>query len=97
MTALAPLRPQVGTIEPIEEIAAVIKGSGALFHSDAAQSIGKVSGLMRGQAQGSGPHRWRRTRAAAAPALPTGPCVRGGPSRRRLQPQRKRMLSWQQP
>jgi hypothetical protein len=34
--------PQVGSIQPIKEIAAIARAHGALCHSDAAQSIGKV-------------------------------------------------------
>ncbi len=33
---------EVGTIQPIEEIAEIIKKRGILFHTDAAQSIGKI-------------------------------------------------------
>jgi cysteine desulfurase len=33
---------EVGTIEPIEEIAAIARRRGVLFHSDAAQSAGKI-------------------------------------------------------
>ena len=33
---------EVGTIQPIEEIARIAHGRGALFHTDAAQSIGKI-------------------------------------------------------
>jgi len=33
---------EVGTIQPIEEIAAWIRGRGITFHTDAAQSVGKV-------------------------------------------------------
>jgi cysteine desulfurase len=34
---------EVGTIQPIKEIAAMIKGRGILFHTDAAQSVGKIA------------------------------------------------------
>ncbi len=34
---------EVGTIEPIAELAAIAHGHGALMHTDAAQSLGKVS------------------------------------------------------
>lgn len=33
---------EIGTIEPIAEIAAVVKAGGALFHSDAVASVGKI-------------------------------------------------------
>lgn len=33
---------EVGTIQPIAEIAAIAKARGILFHSDAAQSVGKI-------------------------------------------------------
>jgi len=33
---------EVGTIEPIAEIAAIARGHGALMHTDAAQSVGKI-------------------------------------------------------
>jgi cysteine desulfurase len=33
---------ELGTIQPIEEIAPIVRGHGALFHVDAAQSMGKV-------------------------------------------------------
>jgi cysteine desulfurase len=33
---------EVGTIEPIAEIGAITRASGVLFHTDAAQSIGKI-------------------------------------------------------
>jgi len=33
---------EVGSIQPIEEIAKLIKGKGIYFHTDAAQSIGKI-------------------------------------------------------
>jgi cysteine desulfurase len=32
----------VGTIQPIEQIASLIRGRGILFHTDAAQSVGKI-------------------------------------------------------
>lgn len=38
-----PTRSKVGSIQPVEAIAAVAREGGALLHSDAAQSIGKVS------------------------------------------------------
>jgi cysteine desulfurase len=34
---------EVGTIEPIEEIGRIVKNSGVLFHTDAVQTVGKVS------------------------------------------------------
>lgn len=34
---------EVGTIQPIEEIAAIAHAAGALMHTDAAQSVGKIS------------------------------------------------------
>lgn len=34
---------EVGTIQPIEEIARIAKKYGALFHTDAAQSVGKIA------------------------------------------------------
>jgi cysteine desulfurase len=34
---------EVGTIQPIPEIAAIARHAGVLFHSDAAQSVGKIS------------------------------------------------------
>src|SRR3990172_6203579 len=34
---------EVGTIEPIPDIAAVARGAGIPFHTDAAQSVGKIS------------------------------------------------------
>jgi cysteine desulfurase len=34
---------EVGTIEPIEEIAQVAKEKGIIFHTDAAQSVGKIA------------------------------------------------------
>jgi cysteine desulfurase len=33
---------EVGTIQPIAEIAQIVRGSGVLLHTDAAQSIGKI-------------------------------------------------------
>ncbi|NQT46540.1 MAG: cysteine desulfurase NifS [Candidatus Omnitrophica bacterium] len=33
---------EMGTIEPIEEIAKVAKGKGVLFHTDAVQAVGKI-------------------------------------------------------
>ena len=33
---------ETGTIQPIEEISRIAKGNGILFHTDAAQSVGKV-------------------------------------------------------
>ncbi|HYA41508.1 MAG TPA: cysteine desulfurase family protein [Syntrophobacteraceae bacterium] len=33
---------EVGTIQPLEEIGAIARGEGIIFHSDAAQSVGKV-------------------------------------------------------
>jgi cysteine desulfurase len=33
---------EVGTIQPVEEIASLIRGRGILFHTDAAQSVGKI-------------------------------------------------------
>ncbi len=33
---------EIGTIEPIEEIAGIVKEKGALFHTDAVQSLGKL-------------------------------------------------------
>lgn len=33
---------EIGTIQPIQEIAAIIKNKNILFHTDAAQSIGKI-------------------------------------------------------
>ena len=34
---------EVGTIEPIPEISAIARGAGVPFHTDAAQSVGKIS------------------------------------------------------
>ena len=34
---------EVGTIQPISEIAAIARHAGVLFHTDAAQSVGKIS------------------------------------------------------
>jgi cysteine desulfurase len=34
---------EVGTVQPIEEIAAITREHGILFHTDAAQSVGKIS------------------------------------------------------
>jgi cysteine desulfurase len=34
---------EVGTIQPIEEIAQIARGAGVLLHSDAAQSLGKIA------------------------------------------------------
>src|SRR5690606_12414610 len=36
------INPEIGTIQPIEEIAGLIAGRGILFHSDCVQSFGKV-------------------------------------------------------
>src|SRR5262245_58920757 len=33
---------EVGTLEPIREIAELVRGQGALMHTDAAQSVGKI-------------------------------------------------------
>ena len=33
---------EVGTIEPIEDCARIARGHGILFHTDAAQSVGKI-------------------------------------------------------
>jgi cysteine desulfurase len=33
---------EVGTIQPIAEIAAIVRGAGVLMHTDAAQSVGKI-------------------------------------------------------
>lgn len=33
---------EIGTIEPIPEIAAAVKGRGVLFHTDAVQAVGKI-------------------------------------------------------
>ena len=33
---------EVGTVQPVEEIARIARGHGALFHTDAAQSVGKI-------------------------------------------------------
>jgi len=33
---------EVGTIQPIAELAAMARARGALFHTDAAQSVGKI-------------------------------------------------------
>lgn len=33
---------EVGTVQPIQEIAAVAKNAGVVFHTDAAQSVGKI-------------------------------------------------------
>jgi cysteine desulfurase len=33
---------EVGTIQPVEEISAVVRGRGITFHTDAAQSLGKI-------------------------------------------------------
>ena len=38
---------EVGTIQPIEEIARIARGRGVLFHTDAAQSAGKISVNVR--------------------------------------------------
>ncbi|MEW6719524.1 MAG: cysteine desulfurase family protein [Thermodesulfobacteriota bacterium] len=35
---------EVGTIEPIPEISAIAREAGILFHTDAAQTVGKISG-----------------------------------------------------
>ena len=37
---------EVGTIQPISEIAAVARDAGVLFHTDAAQSVGKIPVLV---------------------------------------------------
>ena len=34
---------EIGTIQPIKELAALTHGAGAFFHSDAAQAVGKIS------------------------------------------------------
>ena len=34
---------EVGTIQPIQEIAQIVRSHGILFHSDAAQSVGKIA------------------------------------------------------
>ena len=34
---------EIGTLQPVAEIAAIVKGHGALMHTDAAQSAGKVA------------------------------------------------------
>jgi cysteine desulfurase len=39
---------EVGTIQPIEEIARIAKEAGVLMHSDAAQSLGKIAFTVRG-------------------------------------------------
>jgi cysteine desulfurase len=39
---------EVGTIQPIEEIAQIAHDAGILLHSDAAQSVGKISFTVRG-------------------------------------------------
>lgn len=36
------INPEIGSIQPIEEIASLLAGSGILFHSDCVQSFGKV-------------------------------------------------------
>jgi len=33
---------EVGTVQPIEEIGDIVRGTDALFHTDAAQSVGKI-------------------------------------------------------
>ena len=33
---------EVGTIQPIQEIAAICQSAGVVFHTDAAQSVGKI-------------------------------------------------------
>jgi cysteine desulfurase len=38
---------EVGTIEPIADIAQVVRGSGILLHTDAAQSVGKIPCRLR--------------------------------------------------
>jgi len=39
---------EVGTIQPIEEISQIAHEAGVLLHSDAAQSVGKISSTVRG-------------------------------------------------
>lgn len=36
------INPEIGTIQPLEKIAAILKGRSILFHSDCVQSFGKV-------------------------------------------------------
>ena len=38
---------EVGTVQPIEECAGIAHAHGALFHTDAAQSVGKISTAVR--------------------------------------------------
>ncbi len=38
---------EVGTIQPVAELAAVARGHGALFHTDAVQSVGKIPVSVR--------------------------------------------------
>jgi cysteine desulfurase len=39
---------EVGTIEPVEEIARIARRSGVVFHSDCAQSVGKIPATVSG-------------------------------------------------
>jgi cysteine desulfurase len=52
---------EVGTIEPIPEIASIVKKAGIPFHTDAAQTVGKIQRLWKpwGGSAPSPDIRWR--------------------------------------
>ena len=48
---------EIGTVQPVREIARAAKAHGALIHTDAAQSVGKIPGQCAGAGRRSPDHR----------------------------------------
>lgn len=84
---------EVGTIQPVDELSALARDAGALFHTDAAQSVGKLAVDM--EALGAdlltvAGHKFGAPKGVGAlamrPGTPLEPLLAGGGQERGLRP-----------